>query len=278
MSITRLQLRQKIGRYLWADRYVSGDVLASPAPTANSFALAQLVDNGAKDGARYVDSWAYRVVAAEERRIITWTKGTGAIVVHRDWSSTPVAGDDIEIHRFPVSVIHDGIDEAMRKLRYTEFVDLNVDDGAGKVNLATNHSYIRSQNDIVGLYVESADGDLEEVPWSKMYENGYLYVYPKYTLPAANTYKIRVNRRGVALATDAATTNLDEDWVLYASLKHIYSLMIRRTGASKDAGRLDAERRDLDKTFRNLSRKNAVNHPRRLGFGTPVRNVWGPTY
>jgi len=278
MSITRLALRQRIGRWTWGEYFTTGDVLASPAPHAtNGFALTELIDSGAKDNQRFVGAWCYLVPDSEERRIITWTKTSGLIVPHRPWSSTPSSGDDVEIHRFPVTVIHEGINEALRKMRYTTMVDLTIDGDVNYIDLSS-FTYIRSQKDIVGLYAEDTEGNLQEVDFGRMYENDRLYIYPPPIEDAGYTLKLRVNRRLAEVDDDADIIDADPDWILYGAMMHIYDIMMRRAGPAKDVSRLGAEREDVRRRFRRHSRLNNKNHPRKINFGTAMRTHWGANY
>lgn len=280
VSTTRATLRQTLGFKFGGELYVTGDVLASPSPTTSTFALAELVDSGA-DTKRFVDRWMYLAsgtYAGQERRITAYTPGTGLITLHRVLAGAPSSGDDVEIHRWPPSMLHAAINRALTRCKYRDIVKITPVANQTRYSLAA-YTYPETEKDVVNVwlydYPAVGQGYPREAPWFKVHDDAgtmYLYVTAVPATYANSEIWLEIQRPYASLATDAATTTAPAEWVLAGAEVEMYNMLIERTGPGRERERLTLDRNDARRRFRGYSRQYQANYPMKLNLGSPT---WG---
>lgn len=277
INTSRATLRQALGLKFAGEMYVSGTVLASPASTTTTFALAELVDSGA-DVKKYVDRWVYLPASGQERRITAYNPTNGQVTVQRPLSGAPTAGTAVEVHRWSPTIMHDAINRALYRCKYRDTLQITPVSGQTQYSLAA-FTYPENPKDILGVWLYDppavGQGIPRDIPWYRVQDVGgtlYLYINPPSVLYSGSEIRVEIQRPYVSLTLDASTTNAPAEWVLAGAEVEMYNTLIERTGPGRERDRLVSDRALADRRFKSHSRQNQANYPRKVNMSAPV---WG---
>ncbi len=193
---TRKALRQALGKRL--RECLTGTV---DAAGSNYIVDADLIDTGEIDTAVYDGHWLYiasGTAAGDERRVSSYVNSTGTLYVGRDFSSTPGAGAEYELHSLlSPTDLNWCINESLPKLYYEHWQEVAVVEGQRQYSLAS-YTWLTDPAQVIGVYWKSGNTTAEYryLPheWYELWATGG-------TTPGVSPHAITLNIRPSAYAS-----------------------------------------------------------------------------
>lgn len=269
--VTRQSLRRALGQDLAGEHYVLG-TLASATTTGAT--IAELADTGSDAGV-YRDRWLWFVTAEAERRIITYTPGTGAVVWHRVLGSAP--SGSVEAHRWPPSLMHVAINDGLWRCKYLDEQEITPVANQTVYSLAS-YTYLVEPKQVLRVELERDNGSgnkyREEVAWWKVRQDSTtlcLWIDPP-VQQVDDTCIVLTVKRGYGPLNDETTTSItiDDLWSRAAVRVQMLKQIIARTSPGRERDRYEEMLGEAIREFRRQSKLHQVKESHRLRLANPV--------
>lgn len=275
MAITKKQLRQLVGQELAGSLWLTGTVLAAPAPTTLSFAVNELVDSGYEVDA-FRDRYLYHVASQSSRRIKDVDHDTGWLTLTRALASAPTTGQEVEFHRFDPALLNQAINDGLSRCRYLDEVSVTPVTNQPSYSLSA-HTFITEKAQVLHVEYRSTVSGVIQVPqdvqWFDVKEDAgtlTLWVYPPPSIEQNVSIIMTVKRGFGPLTAETDSVSMDERWARAAVRKALFELLIPSTSPGKERNRYEADLALADRQFRRYSRLHQVREPARLKHRNPM--------